>query len=141
MRVVAIPVGHVVSEFASINVALSVPESALALGLVVRPLPLVVRTICPILDAITVTNNRRCLTVTLDRLIVCHMLIASRTLNILDTITLRTQTVLQSPTFKAIRTTRRVPTTLHPNSHGLVHLFHLPAIHRVVGVYELVHVL
>ena len=94
MRVVAIPVGHVVSEFASINVALSVPESALALGLVVRPLPLVVCTICPILDAITVTNNRRRLTVTLDRLIVCHMLIASRTLNVLDTITLRTQTVL-----------------------------------------------
>jgi hypothetical protein len=55
MCILTIAVGHIVFEFALINVSFSVPKSTLSFCLIVTPLTLVMSTVIPVLNAVTMS--------------------------------------------------------------------------------------
>lgn len=110
MRVLAIAVGHIIFEFSAIHVTLSVPESALTFSFIEIPLALVVGTIGPVLDSVSMPEL-------LDVRIVF--------LRPIDVVPL-----VHHP----IALLRRVVTSRYFHFHILIPLFHLTPIYGIIWI-------
>ena len=129
-------IGHVIFETALVDVPLGMPECALAFSSVVGPFPLVVGSVGPELDSVSMSNNR-------GNIIILILFVFGGPLGILGlhhlvwVFALLAKSVLESPPALVAGVRLVVGERLEEYqflAHLLVHSLHLPPVHRIIRI-------